>query len=351
MSGLCLVAALCVWLLSPVGAEISCRNEAGEAVDWFAVYKLPMYKIYKPAGSGLEYLYLDSTLQEKLSRFLINTNKSEVGQVLQQLYQVYNKSDTVYMMYNDDPPGMKNFTFKRGHSKGTLLFDKSQGFWLIHSVPHFPPFPEDGFGYPATGRLYGQTAICVTYKYRQFQEIATQLLYYNPNVYNCSIPEPYREELWQMQTICQGSRFPWVNSTRQTSLKSAQGEPFLSFAKSKYFIDDIFAGWMAQKLGVDLLSETWQPRGEGLPLNCSLQHHVYNIKRITLPDRSSFYSHEDHSKWCVAKLQTQLWTCIGDLNRNPGQMWRSGGFICTQNKLIYSSFSNMVSYYQNCTHV
>ena len=53
------------------------------------------------------------------------------------------------------------------HGAGMLLFDHAQGFWLSHSVPHFPAFPERGYMYPSTGRYYGQTAVCVTYKYEQ----------------------------------------------------------------------------------------------------------------------------------------------------------------------------------------
>lgn len=49
--------------------------------------------------------------------------------------------------------------------------DKSQGFWVIHSVPLFPPIPEDGYQYPATGESYGQTVICITFKYDQFTEL------------------------------------------------------------------------------------------------------------------------------------------------------------------------------------
>lgn len=54
---------------------------------------------------------------------------------------------------------------------GFLLLDKSQGFWVIHSVPLFPPSPEDGYGYPSSGESFGQTAICITFKYDQFTEI------------------------------------------------------------------------------------------------------------------------------------------------------------------------------------
>lgn len=54
---------------------------------------------------------------------------------------------------------------------GVLLFDRSQGFWLSHSVPHFPSFPERGYLYPSSGKVNGQTALCVTYRYEQFPRI------------------------------------------------------------------------------------------------------------------------------------------------------------------------------------
>lgn len=54
---------------------------------------------------------------------------------------------------------------------GALLVDQFQGFWLTHSIPHFPPFPEMGFGYPSTGKLYGQSIQCTTYSYKHFHKI------------------------------------------------------------------------------------------------------------------------------------------------------------------------------------
>lgn len=54
---------------------------------------------------------------------------------------------------------------------GALLFDHAQGFWLSHSIPHFPSFPEKGYLYPSSGKVNGQTALCVTYQYQQFLHI------------------------------------------------------------------------------------------------------------------------------------------------------------------------------------
>ncbi|TNN84026.1 Deoxyribonuclease-2-beta [Liparis tanakae] len=45
---------------------------------------------------------------------------------------------------------------------GVLLFDRCQGFWLSHSIPNFPSFPERGYFYPSSGKVNDQTALCVT---------------------------------------------------------------------------------------------------------------------------------------------------------------------------------------------
>ena len=56
---------------------------------------------------------------------------------------------------------------------GDVCFDKTSGFWLVHSIPNFPPRPSFGYSYPDSGTIYGQTLLCVTYKYSEFNSIGT----------------------------------------------------------------------------------------------------------------------------------------------------------------------------------
>ncbi|XP_006898437.1 PREDICTED: deoxyribonuclease-2-beta [Elephantulus edwardii] len=332
-----------------VATPISCRNEEGEAVDWFIFYKLPK----RQKETGLEYLYLDSTTRNwKRSKQLMNATKSVLGRTLQQLYEVYasKSNNTAYLIYNDGIPKSHSYNRKYGHTKGLLLWNRVQGFWLIHSIPRFPPIPEEGYDYPPTGRRNGQVGICVTFKYNQYKAIDYQLLIYNPNVYSCSVPDTFLQELTHMPQLCARSGSTSVTPLRKlATFQSAQGKNFLHFAKSDSFNDDIFTAWMAQKLKTHLLTETWQRKTQELPSNCSLPYHVYNIKAIKIPGTSYVSSYQDHAKWCVSLKGTKNpWTCIGDLNRSPYQASRSGGFICTQNRHVYQAFRKLVLCYENC---
>ncbi|XP_034356255.1 deoxyribonuclease-2-beta [Arvicanthis niloticus] len=332
--------------------EISCRSEDGEAVDWFIFYKLPqMTGNASKKTMGLEYLYLDSTMETwSQSDHLIDSNWSSLGRTLSQLYQAYNsKNDTAYLIYNDGVPPSVNYSRAYAHTKGLLVWNRMQGFWLIHSVPRFPPVPEFGYVYPNSGRRYAQSGICITFKYSQFETIDTQLLVLQPHIYSCFIPKSFRWELIHMPQMCTNSSSSKIPKRRLGVLQSAQGLNFVHFAKSNSYIDDIFAAWIAQRLKTHLLAETWHRKNYELPSNCSLPYHVYNIEAIQLTPKTNFSSHHDHSKWGISvKGSTNRWACIGDLNRSPHQTWRGGGFMCTKNRYIYQSFHKLVLRYKFC---
>ena len=111
---------------------------------------------------------------------------------------------------------------------------------------------------------------------------------------------------------------------------------------------DIYAGWVAQELGTDLLVESWQRKTTELPSNCSLAHHAMNVQRVCLPGPTLFQSRHDHSKWCVSREWEDQWACVGDLNREKAQAFRAGGLLCTRNPLVYKAFRQVVSWYKGC---
>ncbi|KAM8875154.1 deoxyribonuclease-2-beta-like isoform 2-T2 [Spinachia spinachia] len=274
---------------------ISCKNEAGEPVDWFIIYKLPRYKIGK-IGSGVNYMYLDSSVGSwQLSKFTVNSSEGAVGNTLNQLYmgKAYKSNGSVYALYNDGPP----------------ILDYVKG--------------------------YGHTK-------------EKQMVYLYPRFYNCSVPAAFMADLPQLAKLCEGSKPPLASDKRAEQLFSLQGDKFVYFVKSEHFVDDIYTGWIAQALDADLLVESWQRQGVKLPSNCSLPKHVMNIRRIQMPGSALFQSYNDHSKWCVSLSYEDQVTCLGDLNREKAQMWRGGGLVCTFNPLIYKAFRQVVDWYMGC---
>lgn len=76
------------------------------------------------------------------------------------------------LMYNDEfPNGTSSET--AAHAKGVVAFDATSGFWLVHSVPRFPPAPgppsasATNYSFPVTGLRYGQTMLCISLSFSQ----------------------------------------------------------------------------------------------------------------------------------------------------------------------------------------
>ncbi|XP_062830182.1 deoxyribonuclease-2-alpha isoform X2 [Anolis carolinensis] len=334
-----------------VDGSISCYDDSGKPVDWFIVYKLPQPHHRSPAG-GMQYMYQDENTQGWVQgRSLMNNTKGAVGRTLQQLYTVAirRQEETAYVLYNDAPPKTHSSTLK-GHTKGAILLDQNQGFWLLHSTPHFPPsLAEKEYAWPHSALLYGQTFLCVTYSYDQFKEIGKQLLFTEPHVYDCRVEGTFAQDLPALLNASEGrhvQKEPWNSSAPLTSLG---GKEFVSFAKFRFFGDDLYSGWLAQALASDLYVEFWHRSTGILPSNCSGNFRVYNVEEVAFQEpATSFPSMSDHSKWCVGTESDPGWACVGDMNRNCAEEYRGGGIICCRDPAVWKAFYSLVQNYTDC---
>ncbi|PSN49987.1 hypothetical protein C0J52_08765 [Blattella germanica] len=153
-----MTAALFIFMVMLIGvslAELQCRDEDNNPVDWYVLYKLPRTKqsSHNLIKKGLAYAYITSQNVSKgwiLSEKSINDSQSMPDPLL-------------WIQYNDQPPQGAT-TSQLGHTKGVLMTNESGGFWLVHSVPHFPPSPNSTmlYSYPLTGTHYGQSFLCIS---------------------------------------------------------------------------------------------------------------------------------------------------------------------------------------------
>ncbi|XP_030051137.1 deoxyribonuclease-2-alpha [Microcaecilia unicolor] len=330
-------------------AGISCYGDSGQPVDWFIVYKLPKHKNLS-LNDGMRYMYQDATTGGwKSGKTLMNSTEGAVGRTLQQLYRTRgNQSGNfAYILYNDQPPNGFNPT-NGGHTKGIVLLDKAQGFWLVHSTPHFPPIAKEEYSWPKNGLHYGQSFLCITHGYDQFKEIGQQLRYNDIVSYDFSITQSFAQDFPDL--VCAAKRehlktAPW---NRQVTLTSLGGKKFISFSKYRQFGDDLYSGWVSQALKVDLLVQFWHNSPGILQSNCTLSYHVYNVEQIAFSQKVNFSSTVDHSKWGVSNSSCP-WTCIGDMNRNKKEEQRGGGTVCTSDPQVWKSFHALVFQFSDCS--
>jgi deoxyribonuclease II len=176
-----------------IADRLGCRDESGNMVDWFYLYKLPnefdrKAETVEQSNSGLNYLFITASSDRwTLSQRLINESNSMPGLTLSPAY--HKNNDNFVMMYNDEPPNGAT-DGSRGHTKGVVVANDISGFWLIHSVPKYPPALEEGrYDYPHTGTIYGQSFLCISFTGDQMGTVGKQLAFNEPHFYSSHVPE------------------------------------------------------------------------------------------------------------------------------------------------------------------
>ncbi|XP_040899869.1 deoxyribonuclease-2-alpha [Toxotes jaculatrix] len=340
-------------------SPISCYNDQGDAVDWFYMYKLPKEHRHKSPEGGEMYLLLDKGSEGWTEgKETVNDTTGALGRTVGQLYSQGKNTEVAYILYNDQRPPedfgdrwVDNSGSSGGHTKGVVLVDKNQGFWLVHSTPHFPPVRQAGeYYYPGSGVTNGQNFICVTYPLDRFQTIGEQLQINQPDVYDCDVPESLASLVPALAAVCEkkhvpGHNFPHARtvSNRSVTLTSKDGTNFISFAKGASFDNDLYHSWVAPTLQSDLLVQFWIRSRGILPSDCSRGWKVLDITLINPGQTFTFKASQDHSKWAVSPKAAGEgvgggWVCVGDINRNEAEEKRGGGTVCLQNPVVWKAY-------------
>ncbi|XP_061574532.1 deoxyribonuclease-2-alpha [Cololabis saira] len=350
-------------------SPISCYNEKGDAVDWFYLYKLPKEHHSTSPTRGEQYLLLDKgSAGWTEGKETVNSTVGALGRTVGQLYSQRKGSEVAYVLYNDQPPSGEfgdrwadSGESSGGHTKGVVLVDKTQGFWLVHSTPNFPPRRREGqYYYPGSGVNNGQNFICVTYPLERFQTIGEQLQINQPKVYDCDVPASLASLLSALAAVC-GKNQPSSRlvpsdtavANRSVTLTSKGGTDFISFAKGASFDNDLYHSWVAPALRSDLLVQFWIRSTGILPSDCSRGWKVLDITLINPGQSFTFKASQDHSKWAVSPAAAGGgagggWVCVGDINRNQAEEKRGGGTVCLQDPVVWKAYRTAALQCQAC---
>lgn len=350
--------------------NLQCKDESNVAVDWYVLYKLP--KVQTSSNplirEGYAYVYITNATVEsgwRLSAKSIDSNDSIPGITLAPLYNRSSEDDALWNLYNDSPPNA-SYVWNHGHTKGVVMVNSDQGFWLIHSVPSFPPVPRAGvqtrplnlenvtiegaYSYPDSGTFYGQSFLCVSLGGDQFNIVGEQLMYNEIGVYAKNIPDILGNRYPALKNATNQKRIkqpPYNHKALITTLGSLE---LTSFAKSGKWGKDLYGDFVAPQLQSDLDVQSWLNGRGKLPTTCH-RRKIYNVRTLKIDAANvDFPSSRDHSKWAIT-VQTKSanhWTCIGDINRADTQYSRGGGAVCFKDDHLWRHYRDVVNDVEPC---
>lgn len=330
----------------------SCLDESGNGVDYWIVI----------TGSGSSYYYYydenSNVIQFTKSIYLVNqTNKGAIMRTVNQIYSFSSDENIALGMYSDEPPGDSTASSTYAHSKGVLLSDTTQGFWLTHSKPNWPASRNTSLGLNAAiafpDDTYAQHLMCITINSSMANNIAKGLYidrtkiyssYYTSSIVN-TMPSFYS---W----IQQSAKSSITNST--FTIFTTKGNKFVQFAKSKEWDKDLWDDFVAPYYKVPMNVETWiNGAGGRMSSACGtysiLTYDIYQVNNVIMGDLITWTNTQDHSKWGVsANTGSTKVACVGDINRMCSQESRGGGVLCFTDDNAWNIFNNIIASVESC---
>ncbi|KAK2954170.1 putative deoxyribonuclease II family protein [Blattamonas nauphoetae] len=363
---------------------LPCRSPTGASVEWFIMLKSPTVAHSNPfLKNGSSYTYIDAT--SKVVKFLSKDITAKNSPLALTLAPLYNNQAETSFMYNDDTPDGKTGQ-SYGHTKGVIGQAANEGFWLVHSVPQFPPVPSSGYSFNAKSLTYGQSYMCMTLDNTNLNKVGMHQQRNHPQIYHHSISARAAAAMPNLAAAMNGTFLSRTPSAASETIKGTKSTPFMVFSKNAPWGKDIQSALIQPTLKTGMIWETWmRPRNDPIcdsvnkpPRDClsaitltagcdgstaedvdwdeyagkpSYQPPFFYPENMDSASSFTWRETDDHSKWGVTSTSngTSVATCIGDVNRMTSQTKRGGGYVCTMDRGVHQSFSALITTHDKCT--
>jgi deoxyribonuclease-2 len=357
-----------------VNARLTCIDAGNNPTDWWFMLKMPdVVGDYK----GNTYLYLDSngnsskgTIQDsnhalaltvyQIGLYGTNVDTNSVGYVLWN-DQTYDQVGGETINHEQDPSGVYY-----AHSKATIGFDSSTGFWLAHSAPGFPyshSITPSSWAFPEAQTVYAQHFFCLSIQTSSIPQISQFLMNYYAYIYDYNVPASI-PGLSAFSTLVAGK---YTTSHSSIQFSSSGGLSITAFGKHGATNSDMYEDYIAPGLNSGLWVESWccgtygdccqLSYCQGTPISDpsgpQQGQNTYAFNSIDL-EKFSFASNlyyttaNNHAKFALS--QTGGYVCPSDNNRADSQRERGGGALCFQNPSLYNFlYSHVTGFNTTCS--
>ncbi|XP_062122413.1 plancitoxin-1-like [Drosophila sulfurigaster albostrigata] len=328
MRVICLCLLFLIAIVVNVSADLSCKDEDNNDVDWWFMYLQD--------DDDEKYFYVTSENYNKwqMSNETLMSNRSLLFRGLNL------ESIEALVSYNDVLANGTTFDWG-GASRGWLAASRHRGIWIIYSMPLDVNLTQ----------AYGDHYLCLALDEKGVEKAAKLFLLIEPHFnltyrsYDLVNISPLLNSVIGRNTFMTG------DLELDVELSTLKGRKFRLFGKSPSIYKELYADIVAPALGVNLFVRTDRnscSACQNLPNKCN-DNKIYNIKEVVGPQGRSISALTDHSKWAVSqKNSASDWICIGDLDRHQSHLSRGGTAICLEDSVVSERYRELIYSYEEC---
>ena len=324
-----------------------CSSPEGNEVDWYVIFFMP-----KSASSDeqIYYGYFDNTLNS-LEFYLYEEEFFPPSMLTSYVIENFYNENYNYFFWNDDQTlkddVSKSAASERAHSKGSLVYDKNGGAFLLHSLPRFPTRTIENEilkELPSNAGSYGQHFLCITITKKTAEKIAELLNYINISN-NFSVDKDNvnsKENEWINKLIVNKFDYNYPHEL-QTIIRSKNGVEFNFISKNFLNLITPYDTTLRQIYEDDFYVRTWTKPSLS-PSLCE-DYSLFNVENVLYGDYE-YSKGKEHSKWAISVNKDII--CFGDLNHCESQQNRGGNIVCFNNKKLHKIMMDAIKDIELC---
>lgn len=324
-----------------------CRNPSGKLVDWYVIFFMP-----KSASSDdqIYYGYFDNTLKS-LKYYLYEEFTFPPNMITSYVIDNFDNEDFNYFFWNDDQTvkdnTSKSSSSEKAHAKGSLVYNREGGAFLLHSLPRFPTRTIENeilTELPSNAGSYGQHFLCMSVTPETAEQIAELLNYINiSNNFSVDKDNVNSEGNEWINKLIKNRFSSSYPGELQTIITSKKGVEFNFISKNHLnqitpydtTIRDIYLD--------DFYVRTWTKPSLS-PSICE-EYSIFNVESVKYGD-FEYDKGKEHSKWAVSVNKDIV--CFGDLNHCESQQNRGGNIVCYNHKKLHDIMIDSIQDIEFC---
>ncbi|KRY07085.1 Deoxyribonuclease-2-alpha [Trichinella patagoniensis] len=317
--------------------DATCKDDDGNIVDWFLVYKPPNVESSNIIKSTANLVWAQSARN-------VNEREHSIARTLVPF--IDNNEDIKVLAYSDDPPNLPPRN-EKSKAKGVLLVHNRAAAWFVHTAPNFLAHLGP-YLWPAAETPKGHMFLCLSLNEAQLNSVAKAIRYQEPFIYANNLPAALLNLHNELSNLAKGVQVrvtPFLEHAKFTT-KSANGAAanIDAFGKHTKSYSDMYARVLKNKLAANI--RIWAPSDTRSKSICKGQ---YQLRKIASPMQlaGSLVSREaDSARWAVVDGKNTV--CLTTNDYTVGDKKIPGAAVCLENAGVYNAFSAAAANLEGC---